>query len=132
MYTITNTQVYLTSGSKGKLRAYARVMLDDQLQLTGLRLFEGAQGLLFVSYPNDSSHGGEDYKQIYYPVTKELRDLIENTIILEYLITVHPELEEAVKGSEPEAVLRTLFHNNYGEQAKKILEAHARKILGSL
>lgn len=84
---ITNIQVYPVKEPNGKLRAYARVLLDDQLQLTGLRLYDGVGGL-FVSYPNDPNHKGEDYRQLYYPVTRELRDLIEQAVIAEYNVAL--------------------------------------------
>lgn len=80
---ITNLQVFPIREPQGKLRAYARVLLDDQLQLTSLRLYDGANGL-FVSYPNDPAHKGEDYRQVFYPVTRELRDAIELAVINEY------------------------------------------------
>ena len=67
----------------GKLRAFIRLVLEDQIQLTSLRLYKGAKGL-FVSYPNDPNHKGEDYKQLFYPLTKELRIEIENAVLAEY------------------------------------------------
>ena len=81
---VTYLEVYPIREPKGKLRAYARVLLDDQLYLTGLRLYDGSDGL-FVSYPNDPSYTGESYRQIFYPVKTELRADIENAVIEEYL-----------------------------------------------
>lgn len=81
--TITNLQVYPVKEPKGKLRAYARVLLDDQLQLTALKIYQGSGGL-FVSYPADGDIKGEDYRQVYYPVTRELRDHIEAVVLEEY------------------------------------------------
>jgi len=80
---VTNIQVYPVREPKGKLRAFARIMLNDCIQLTALRLYDGASGL-FVAYPSDSTAKGDDYRQVFYPVTRELRDLIESTIINEY------------------------------------------------
>lgn len=71
----------------GKLKAFARIVLNDQLQLTSLRIYEGAKGL-FVSYPNDPAHKGNDYRQLFYPVTKELRNHIEEVILEEYKKTI--------------------------------------------
>ena len=56
---------------------------NDQLQLNGLRVYDGAKGL-FVSYPNDVSRKGEEYHQIYHPVSSELRASIEKTVLEEY------------------------------------------------
>lgn len=80
---ITNLQVYPVKEPKGKLRAVARIVLADQLQLTGLRVYDGVHGL-FVSYPNDTSRKGEEYHQIFYPVTSELRASIEKAVLEEY------------------------------------------------
>mgnify|MGYP003631218815 CR=1 FL=1 len=81
---ITLVQVFpIKESHGGKLKAFARVCLADSLQLTGLRVYEGTHGL-FVSYPNDPNYAGEDYKQIFYPVTRELRTHIEETILTEY------------------------------------------------
>lgn len=79
----TNVQVYPLTEHMGKTRAFARVVLNDQLQLTGLRVIEGSNGL-FVSYPNDPSYNGEDYKSIYYPITRELRDAIEQAVLTKF------------------------------------------------
>lgn len=80
---ITNVQVYPIKGPNGKLRALARVSIEDQLQLTGLRVYDGVHGL-FVCYPNDTSRKGEEYHQIYYPLTSEFRANVEKAILEEY------------------------------------------------
>ena len=80
---VTNVQVYPLREPQGKLKAVARVLLNDCLQLTGLRIYDGVNGL-FVSYPNDPSHKGEDYRQLFYPVTRVLRDAVEFAVIAEY------------------------------------------------
>lgn len=92
-FQITGLQIYPVRGPQGKLRAYARVMLGDQLQLTALRVYDGSGGL-FVSYPSDPSYKGEDYRQLFYPVTRELRDEIEKAVLAEYYI-VTSERKEA-------------------------------------
>jgi len=80
---VTNIQVFPVAEHEGKLKAFARICLNDSLQLTGLRVYQGTNGL-FVSYPNDPNYKGEDYKQIYYPVKRELRELIEKEVLAEY------------------------------------------------
>lgn len=79
---VTSVQVFPVT-TEGKLRAFARVVINDQLQLTSLRVYEGTKGL-FVSYPNDPAHKGEDYRQLFFPLTKELRDRFEVRILGEY------------------------------------------------
>lgn len=80
---VTNVQVFPLREVTGKTRAFARVVIEDQLQLTGLRVVDGANGL-FVSYPNDPSYNGDDYRSLFYPVTRELRDHIETEVINKY------------------------------------------------
>ena len=87
--TITQVQVFPIARPEGKLLAFARVLLNDQLLLSSLRIYNGSKDL-FVSYPNDPYHNGEDYRQLFYPITRELRDDIEKAVLDEY----HRMLEE--------------------------------------
>jgi stage V sporulation protein G len=80
---ITSCQVYVMKEHAGKTRATARCMLDDEFQCTGIRIVDGANGL-FVTFPNDPSYKGDDYRQLYYPVSKELRSHIEDTLLAKY------------------------------------------------
>jgi stage V sporulation protein G len=89
VFRCTNVQVFPIREPKGKTMAFARVVLGDQLQLTEIRVLDGSNGL-FVSYPNDPSYKGDDYKSLSYPVTRELRDHIEECVIWSYLIQVAP------------------------------------------
>jgi stage V sporulation protein G len=81
--TVTTVQVFPLKESLGKTKAIARAVINEQLQLTGLRVVDGAHGL-FVSYPNDPSHKGEDYRSIFYPLTKELREHVEHCVLEKY------------------------------------------------
>lgn len=82
-FAVTTMQVYLMDNPMGKTKATARVMLNEQLQLTGLRVVEGSYGL-FIAYPNDPSYKGEDYRSLFYPVTRELREHIEQAVLAKY------------------------------------------------
>lgn len=82
---VTNVKVFPIghpSGMSAKLKAIASITIEDQLQLTNLRLYEGERGL-FVSYPDDRS-GSNEYARIYYPVDGGLRARIEKAVIDEY------------------------------------------------
>ena len=82
--TVTSSQVFIMHDqTMGKTKALARVMLNESLQLTGLRIVDGANGL-FVAYPNDPSYKGDDYRSLFYPVTRELRDLIEYELLTKF------------------------------------------------
>lgn len=79
---VSNVQVFPIQQG-GKTKAMARVLLWDSMQLTGIRVVEGANGL-FVSYPNDPAYKGDDYRSLYYPLTKELREKIEEAVLSRY------------------------------------------------
>ena len=87
---VTAVQVYPLREALRKTRAMACVVLADQLQLTGLRIVDGSNGL-FVAYPNDPSYKGEDYRRIFYPITRDLRDRIEAAVIAAYYEAVQAQ-----------------------------------------
>ncbi|HOG67810.1 MAG TPA: SpoVG family protein [Fibrobacteraceae bacterium] len=82
---VTNVNVFpfKEGPTLGKTKAIASVVLNDQLQLTNLRVMDGVNGL-FVSYPNDPFYKGEDFRTIYHPVTRQCREHIENCVLEKY------------------------------------------------
>jgi stage V sporulation protein G len=85
--TCTSVQVHPCKESNGKTKAMARVTINNQLQLTGLRVVDGANGF-FVSYPLDPYYKTEEYHSIFYPLNKELRDHVEQCVLEKYQNTV--------------------------------------------
>jgi stage V sporulation protein G len=71
----------------GHMKGYAQVVLNEQMVLRGLRVMDGEYGL-FVSYPNDPFFKGEDYRNIYNPITRKLREHIENCVLEKYQAAV--------------------------------------------
>ena len=65
------------------IKGVAEIVLNDQLILRGLRIMDGSVGL-FVSYPIDPFFKGEDLRNIASPVTRQLREHIENCILEKY------------------------------------------------
>lgn len=81
---VTNVKVFpLLRNEVGKTRAMVRIVIEDQLQLTGMRIVDGSNGF-FVAYPNDPSYRGDDFRSLFYPVTKDLRDHIESVVLKRY------------------------------------------------
>lgn len=80
---ITSVQVFPINGSEGKLVAFARIIIDDALMLSSLRIYNSVNGL-FVSFPADLSQGGEDYRHYYCPIKKEFRQEIQNKVLGAY------------------------------------------------
>lgn len=80
---VTQCQVFRLKEPVGKTRALARVQLNDEVQLTGLKVMDGTNGL-FVAYPNDPGYKGDDFRSLFYPTTRELREHIEETVLIKY------------------------------------------------
>lgn len=82
---VTNVRVFpfKDGANMGHVKALAKVVLNDQMQLTGLRVMDGENGL-FVSYPFDPFYKGEEYRSIFFPITRECRQHIENCVLEKY------------------------------------------------
>ena len=88
---VTNVQVFpfKEGPSLGKMKALATIVFNEQLQLRGLRVMDGEYGL-YVGYPNDPFYRGDEYRSICLPITRQLREHIENCVLEKY--------QEAVNG----------------------------------
>lgn len=67
----------------GKMKALATIVLNDQIQIRGLRVMDGENGL-YVGYPADPYNRGEDFRSIVMPITRQLREHIENCVLEKY------------------------------------------------
>lgn len=67
----------------GVTKAMANIVLNDQLVIRGLRVKDEVNGL-FVSFPRDTFFKGEDSRSICFPLTRQLREHIENVVIEKY------------------------------------------------
>lgn len=67
----------------GRMKGLATVVLNDQLHIRGLRIMEGENGL-FVGYPVDPFYKGEDFRTVVQPMTRPLREHIENCVLEKY------------------------------------------------
>ena len=96
---VTQCMVFRLEEPLGKTVALARVQLNDEVQLAGLKVMDGTNGL-FVAYPNDPNYKGDDFRSLFYPTTRELREHIEETVLIKYrdsLEAVIPPEETAPK-----------------------------------
>ena len=82
---VTQVNVYpLNEGAYiGRLKALANIVLNDQIQVRGLRVMDGECGL-FVGYPTDPFYKGEGFRNIVFPITAELRHHIEKSVLEKY------------------------------------------------
>ena len=88
---VTQVKVYpfKETPSMGKLLGMASIVLNDQLLVRHLRIMEGENGL-FVGYPNDPFYKGEDFRSICFPMTRQLREHIENCVLEKYQASLDP------------------------------------------
>lgn len=82
---VTNVQVFpfKEGATLGHMKGLATVVLNDQLQIRGLRIMESENGL-YVDYPNDPFYKGADLRSICLPITQQLREHIENCVLEKY------------------------------------------------
>lgn len=69
--------------SLGHIKGLAQVVLNDQFLVRGLRIMEGENGL-FVGYPVDPFFKGEEYRTVCNPITRQLKEHIENCVLEKY------------------------------------------------
>ena len=74
-------KVFLPKKEMGNLKAFASLTIEDKIVITGLKLVEGKNGM-FINFPQYKS--GDDYKDIVFPLNKELRDKLTKLVISEY------------------------------------------------
>lgn len=82
---VTDVNVFLLPDWRkpGTVKAIADVVLNDQLILRGLRVMNGV-GALYVGYPVDPFCRDDDYKLMYNPVARQLKEHIENCVLEKY------------------------------------------------
>lgn len=92
---VTQVQVFpfRDSPSLGHVKALASVVLNDQLHIRGLRVMDGENGL-FVGFPLDPFYKGEDFRTVVFPITRQLREHIENCVLEKYQYEVESYDEE--------------------------------------
>ena len=87
MSIITNVSVYTLNDSNSKTVALATVTISDCLVLTGLRIVKGKKGM-FVSMPqrklSKPDKNGNEYADIFFPVTHDFREELNDAILDEY------------------------------------------------
>ena len=87
MSIITNVSVYTLNDSNSKTVALATVTISDCLVLTGLRIVKGKKGM-FVSMPqrklSKPDKNGNEYADIFFPVTHDFREELNDAILDAY------------------------------------------------
>lgn len=91
---ITDVVVYPVKNmeSKSKLVAFAKVVLNDQFIIHGVRIYEGVNGA-FMTFPQDYNNKNQEGKpfSICHPTTAELRNYISDQVMAEFALTMSVE-----------------------------------------
>lgn len=81
---ITETRVtILKNANEGKLKAFASITIDNGFVVSGLKVVEGNDNCLFVAMPSNKGKDGK-YYDIAFPLSKELREEIDDIVIDAY------------------------------------------------
>jgi stage V sporulation protein G len=82
---VTNVQVFpfKEGANLGHIKGLASVVLNDQFMVRGLRVMEGLNGL-FVSYPLDPFYKGDEMRSVCNPITRALRENIEEAVLAKF------------------------------------------------
>ncbi|MGL1901945.1 MAG: SpoVG family protein [Fibrobacterales bacterium] len=80
---ITKLNVFPLTESKGMLKAFARVVLNDQITLSSLRIYDSVNGL-FVGYPSEPKKEGQEYRSVYHPITRDFKEYIQQAVLKEF------------------------------------------------
>jgi stage V sporulation protein G len=84
MLNITEVRITKVEGDD-KLRAFAALVLDDSFIVGDLRVLENEEGY-FVAMPSKRKRDGT-FKDIAYPLNNEVREAIEQRVLLAYETT---------------------------------------------
>ncbi len=92
------TEIYIfqikNQDPKNILKAFSRIVLNDEISISGIRILEGKNGL-FVSLPQEFRKEDKKYFNIVIPTTSEVRQYLNDEILDEYLsMTKVTEREE--------------------------------------
>jgi len=96
-------RVYPIDEPKSNTKAFASVAVDDLIAIRGVRVVEGEKGL-FVTMPQSQDKKTNEYHDIAFPLTKELRNEITSGVLAEYEATANLDpkqrrYDKAEKGS---------------------------------
>jgi stage V sporulation protein G len=75
-------RAYPIKEPKSKTVAFASVTINDMIAINGIQVIDGKNGL-FAQMPQTKDAKGE-YRDIAFPVTKELRQMLNDTVLTKY------------------------------------------------
>ena len=79
---ITKLDIYRREREGSRLKAFVDFTLDDCLAIRGAKIIDG-KTRVFVSMPGKMNKEGKE-ENVVFPINKEMRDYLEQTILDEY------------------------------------------------
>jgi stage V sporulation protein G len=89
---VTAVTIFPVDNVTDRTIATASVVINDQLIIRGVRVCQGENGL-YVGYPQVSSNGIP--RAATFPITRQLREHIENCVLEKYSASVEGEIKKA-------------------------------------
>lgn len=71
---------------EGKMKAIVSITMDNEFVIHDIKVIEGEKGL-FIAMPSRRSADGE-YRDIAHPINSGTREMIQNTILEKYEMTL--------------------------------------------
>ena len=99
-----DVRAYPIAEPKSNTVAFASVTINDMVAINGIRVVNGEKGL-FAAMPQTKDTSGE-YRDIAFPVTKELRQQLNKAILDEYALakeqpaSVKDQIREGTKAAK--------------------------------
>jgi len=91
-------RAYPIAEPKNKTVAFASVTINDMVAINGIQVIDGKNGL-FAQMPQAKDARG-DFRDIAFPVTKELRQQLNEAILDEYVVQMEKVLNEKASVTE--------------------------------
>lgn len=93
---VTACEIFPFATGIGKVKAIASVTLNDQLIVRGLRVMESSVTGLYVGFPSDPFYKGEEFQYLVCPITRQLREHVENCVLEKYQQQTTKTKEEGI------------------------------------
>ena len=89
----TSVRVHLLNGTD-KAKALASCLVSNAIMITGIRVVEGKNGL-FISMPQKKNAQTGDFTDIAFPISKEMREELSQSILDEFERAAHSLMPNA-------------------------------------
>lgn len=76
---ITNIRIFPVNNKKSNCLAMVSITLADVFCISGIKIMDGVNGL-FVAMPS-AKNKKDEWHNICYPITKEFREVLSNSIL---------------------------------------------------